>query len=91
MTWISSVLKTLQFFLEWKAEEARFKTLYSIHDRYEIQKNRVKIISQDLHDAVGRGADTNNLRLLENDLATETEYLRTLEDHLNRWRDVSTE
>lgn len=90
MSVLATVLRALRFYLEWKAEEAKFRTIYGNHDRYEIQKNRVKLIQKELHDGIDRGSTATELRVLENDLTTETEYLRTLQDHLDRWRDVSS-
>lgn len=85
MSLLSSLISALKFFLEWKAQEAKFKTIYSTHDRYEVQKNRVKIIRSDLQDAIARGAPVNELRVLENEQSAESKYLRTLQDHLDRW------
>ena len=84
---IRAVIEALTAWLTWQAENAKQKSLYGIHDRFQIQKNRVHAIRKNLLDDTAAGSDVNDLRLLENELAIESRYLRTLENHLARWQD----
>jgi len=81
---IKALLTAIAEFFRYKAENEKQKSLYGIHDRFQIQKNRVKALRQELNDSVASGTDANALRLLENELKTESSYLRTLENHLTR-------
>lgn len=95
MKTILAVLTALQYFLKVRAHReeaealrARESLRYQIHDRYEIQKQRIRSLIKERHDAVGRGADPNELRLFDYDIDTEQSYFRTLGDQLQGWDDL---
>lgn len=84
------LIRTLIARWEFLTVREQKKMKYEIHDRYEIQKNRVKEVQRDFLAAIARGADTNELRVLENDVATEESYLQSISRDLSGWSDRDT-
>ena len=84
---LSLLIRALIARWEFLTAREQKKIKYEIHDRYEIQKNRVKEAQKNLLDAPARGAAANELRVLERDAGVEESYLQSISRDLSSWSD----